>query len=708
LRLERGMIIGFDSAVAFAAAALCVAVGIVIFSLNRRSMVHAIFASGMILLGSVEACAGLALSAHYLSEVLRWERLRLLGVALLPGVWLLFSLSFGRANSRETVWRWKWIAATFFVVPLALATLFGDDLFAIPPRWNEFVASVLPLGWSGRVFHFSFFLCCVIVLMNLEATLRGASGTKRWRMKFLVLGVGSWFAVQVYLVSQTLLFSAIDLSLAPVNSWALLVACALILLSLFRDRLLSAEVYFSPTLLYNSIALSLVGAYLIAVGIMAKAIDYFGESDQLSLATLFVFLSLVGLAAILLSDQLRLRVRRFVSQNFARPRYDYRKEWMTFTERTTSLLDAKELCTAVARRVAETFGVPAVTIWLVEGSQDQVALGGSTLLSESQLHATPSLVTGATNLVHQIDAQRSTIDFMRTPDGGFLALQRSHGAFFSQCEVRYAVPLVATSRLLGVMTLAGRATTEDFSLEDFDLLKTVADQVAGSLLNLELSRRLLKAKEMEAFQTLSAFFTHDLKNLASMLSLTVQNLPANYDNPQFREDALRVISESVVKMNAMCSRLGTLTKELELDRREIDLNELVKRTLVIVNGSLRTSVAAELRPVPKIAVDPEQIEKVLVNLLLNANEAAGDRGEIRVATDQRNDWVVLTIADNGCGMSEEFIARSLFQPFQTTKSQGLGIGLFQSRRIVEAHRGRIEVESVLDKGSTFRIELPVK
>ena len=701
------MIVGVDTAVAFAAAILCGGLGIFAFLLDRRSRVHALLAIGMIVLGFTQVCAGLGSSARFLSEVLYWERLRLLAVAVLPGLWLLFSLSFGRANARETIWRWKWIAGIFFVVPLGLATFFGADLFAIPPQWNEFVVGVLPLGWSGRIFHLCLLLACVVVLMNLEGTLRSASGTKRWQIKFMVLGLGSWFAVQIYLVSQTLLFSVVDLSLASIDSWAILVAGSLILVSLFRDRFLAAEVYFSPAALYNSIALSLAAAYLIAIGILAKAIDYFGQNEQLSLATFFVFVSLVGLAIILLSDQLRLGVRRFVTRNFTRPRYDYRREWMRFTERTASLVEMKELGAAAVRQVAETFGVAAVTLWLLDESQDQVALGGSTILSERQLHTEANLVDGATNLARQMSSQRTVIDFEGTTDGDAFDLKRSLADFLGRCEVRYAVPLIATSQFLGVMTLGDRATKEGFSLEDLDLLKTVADQAAGTLQNLQLSRRLLKAKEMEAFQTLSAFFTHDLKNLASMLSLTMQNLPTNYDNPEFRKDALRVISDSVGKMNDMCGRLATVTKEFELRRREVDLNELVERTVANINGSLRTPVAADLRPVPKIDIDPDQIEKVLVNLLLNANEAVDEKGEIRVATDRRSGWAMLTVADNGCGMSEEFIARSLFQPFRTTKSEGLGIGLFQCRRIVEAHRGRIVVESALDQGTTFRVELPL-
>jgi signal transduction histidine kinase len=105
-------------------------------------------------------------------------------------------------------------------------------------------------------------------------------------------------------------------------------------------------------------------------------------------------------------------------------------------------------------------------------------------------------------------------------------------------------------------------------------------------------------------------------------------------------------------------------------------------------------------------MDPEQMKKVLVNLILNSNEAVGEDGEIVVATEEQDGWVRLSVNDNGCGMSKEFISHFLFRPFQSTKNRGLGIGLFLSKKIVEAQRGRIEVESEEGKGSSFRILLP--
>jgi signal transduction histidine kinase len=142
-----------------------------------------------------------------------------------------------------------------------------------------------------------------------------------------------------------------------------------------------------------------------------------------------------------------------------------------------------------------------------------------------------------------------------------------------------------------------------------------------------------------------------------------------------------------------------------LQRRECDLNELVISTLSNLN--LNCAVVTDLKPLPKCLLDPEQVQKVLLNLILNASQSGDRQIQIRIETCLNGDNLVFSIADDGCGMSREFIKKSLFHPFKTTKVRGSGIGLYQSKLIVEAHRGRIEVQSQEGRGSTFRIILPL-
>lgn len=690
----------------FGGVLLCLGLAGVALLRDRHSFVHRVFAVGMFTLACEALFAGFSIEATTYTEVVYWQRYRFLAAAIVPGTWLLFSLSFARVDYPSFIAKWRWIVIATFVGPLTLTTLYRQSLFVDVPVLDPSSRWVLGLGWAGYGFSLLWVVSAALVLMNLERTLRAATGTMRWKMKFMILGLGSLFAVRIYTESQALLFTTLHTAHESINAATLIVADLLILVSFARSRFLNVNVYLSQTALHHSLTVLVTGIYLVTVGLLAKLVSYFGGDRVLPVNAFFVFLALLAFTAILISDEWRQRSKRFISRHFQRPQYDYRREWTAFTERTTSLLETKALCDAIAKMVSETFGVACVTIWLLDDSQERLIFGGSTVFSEEQTSGLKITGKEARDFIEVMQEKQMPVDFDETRGDWAGEFYRTHAALLREARVRSSTPLMASRELVGVMTLDERLTREPLSVEDNDLLKTIADQAAASLLNIRLSQRLLKAKEMEAFQTLSAFFLHDLKNLASTLSLTMQNLPVHFDDPDFRQDALRVISSSVAKVNTMCSRLSLLTKGLELQKTSMDLNTFVTATLADLNGSVRATLVRDLRPMPNLNFDPEQLQKVLVNLILNANEAIGSQGEICVMTEQKSGWAIVAVKDNGAGMSKEFIERSLFQPFQTTKSQGLGIGLFHSKKIIEAHHGRIEVESELGKGSTFRVLLP--
>jgi putative PEP-CTERM system histidine kinase len=243
-------------------------------------------------------------------------------------------------------------------------------------------------------------------------------------------------------------------------------------------------------------------------------------------------------------------------------------------------------------------------------------------------------------------------------------------------------------------------------VEELDLLKCIGDHAAATLLNLRLSGDLLLAKELEAFQTMSAFFVHDLKNAASSLDLMLKNLPIHFDDPGFRQDALRGIGSAASRINQLIGRLSILRNKLELKMVKIDLPELAGEVLKEIEGLPEVEVVIDLRPVPAVYGDREQLQTVLTNLLLNAADAVGRPGRIKIETAAREGKALLSVADDGCGMSDVFIKNSLFRPFHTTKKKGIGIGMFQSKIIIEAHRGEIQVRSAPGQGTTFLVSLP--
>jgi putative PEP-CTERM system histidine kinase len=264
------------------------------------------------------------------------------------------------------------------------------------------------------------------------------------------------------------------------------------------------------------------------------------------------------------------------------------------------------------------------------------------------------------------------------------------------------------NELTGIITLNDdRVGQAPLSIEDQDLLRAYSTQLAVGLLQIRLSEKQQEAREIESFQYVSTFLIHDLKNLSSSLSLTVQNLPVHFDNPEFRADALKVISQSVSRIGEMCGRLSILRQRIEPKMQRSDLNELAEKVSEEFSSSLNGTLQKSLRPLPPVTMDPEQVRNVLTNLLLNAGQAIKSGGNIRISTERRADYGVISVSDDGCGMSQEFIEKSLFRPFRTTKSKGMGIGLFQCKMIIDAHKGRIEVESHEGEGSTFRVFLPL-
>jgi signal transduction histidine kinase len=157
----------------------------------------------------------------------------------------------------------------------------------------------------------------------------------------------------------------------------------------------------------------------------------------------------------------------------------------------------------------------------------------------------------------------------------------------------------------------------------------------------------------------------------------------------------------------MCNRLSLLSQRLQLEPKGIDLNKLITRTIDGMNGQFVGKVVKNLGDLPIFMLDDEQMQKVLLNLLINANEAVREGGQITLTTSCDQGWAEICVSDNGCGMSLEFMDKYLFKPFQTTKPQGMGVGLFHCKTIVEAHGGKIEVESEEGGGTTFRVLLPV-
>jgi putative PEP-CTERM system histidine kinase len=216
---------------------------------------------------------------------------------------------------------------------------------------------------------------------------------------------------------------------------------------------------------------------------------------------------------------------------------------------------------------------------------------------------------------------------------------------------------------------------------------------------------LLEARKFDAFNRMSAFVVHDLKNIVSQLSLMLINAQRHKDNAEFQQDMLMTVSHSVDRMKQMMMQLRDGTTPVE-PAAPVDVAEVVRRI---------QSVKQTQQPRPQFLLDKrlftkghaDRIERVIGHVVQNAIDATEDTGEVRVALLREGAHVVVEVRDSGCGMPPEFARERLFKPFQTTKQGGMGIGAYESYQYVHELGGDIHVESEVGRGTTMRILMPL-
>lgn len=674
-------------------ALFCLGLAIFVISRNPGKKVNQSFALGMMALALMEFGHFMALYSSLEKSYLFWKKISLAGEILLPGPWLVFSLTFGRSNASQ-----DFVRGRLGIMAVCLLSL--GFLGALVLDW--FVTEGLTLQKGGFGFSIFLLLTLTAVLANFEGTLRSADPTQRWRIKFLILGTGSIFGFMIYVLSQVLLFSSIEQDFSLMTSSIILVGCGLITFSLVRHRLLDVDVFVSRYVVYSSVTVIAVGVYLLLVGLLAQAIEALGGEFNSYLGVFFIFLSSLFLAGLLLSYNIRKWIKIFINRHFYKNKYDYRKEWLELTDRLSSKSDVQELLFPLANMIFETFWIKQTILWLYDDVKKELRMVKP---PEGFPNSSMKWYQNLIDLLRERDYPIALDNLQE--ETKIPLINDSQREMLRSIGVSILVPLVVEKHLIGVLGLSKSYSGLPLADEDYDLMKTMAKQAASSFLNAELSRKLVSSKELETFHSLSTFLLHDLKNFVSMLSLIVENMNRNFDNAEFRKDALASLSRMVEKMKWLMERLSGLSKTMDLCYEPTDLNELLREVLAEMRKFIKSRIVEDFQELPIIRIDSSQIKKVITNLILNAEEAIMGPGQIHLLTAVEDGMVTICVSDNGCGIPPEFLENRLFKPFSTTKANGFGIGLFQSKSTLEAHGGRIHVQSQLGEGSSFKIFLPI-
>jgi len=687
-----------------------------VFLRNPSRTVNRVFAVGTLSVLVIEIGIFMIFLSHSRAETLFWGRFSLIGLCFLPANWTLFSLIFARENYQDLVRKWRGGVPVLYILGIAF-------LFFIPS--NRFInlldaTKTFLFGPVGRYFLIYFLLATVVILINFENTLRSVKEGSKKGIQIPLWGMIGASAFCLFAISQMLLFSRVDLTLLLAGSMVVLVTYTLLFYCALKHELMGVEVYIGRQVVYSSVMLLLVGIYLLAMGLIGKVVQMMGGDAHLFFTILAAFVAIYGLSVILVSRSLRSRIKRFINRNFYKSKYDYRQEWAKFSDSISTKIDLKGLLSAIIEAVTEMMCVKSASILLPQETNHNLIV--------AEVKNLPDLngvqIPRDSEFLDWFQKERRPIKIHCLPRREDTAYYyRKYEKTFERLQSKVWVPLISSDRLVGILSLGEKATGEDYTFEDLELLETVARQSSVAILNAKLSEELMASQELESFYKLSSFILHDLKNAVSMLSMMVENAEAHIKNPEFQRTMLETVSDVAERMKGLMSRISTVpwpgpglgggrSKQAVPNLQLVDINSIVKDALKKskVTHDPRIHVIEHLRKIPPLRVDPEQIEKVILNLIVNAAEAMPQGGDLILTTkagDSPCGFVEVTVTDTGVGMSPDFIKYKLFKPFQTTKKKGLGIGLYHCREIVTAHGGEITVKSKLKEGTTFTIRFPL-
>jgi putative PEP-CTERM system histidine kinase len=583
-----------------------------------------------------------------------------------------------------------WGAAAAVVVIGAAAQLLGpalsgsSDLSSAHTRFAILTSLALP----------------ILGLVLIEQLIRNTPTAHRWSVMPLCIGLGGAFSFDLFLYAHALLFNQVDTDLWSARGLVHAVGIPLIAVSAARTKAWSTGLTASHRLVFHYTALLGAGVYLLAVSSVGYYIRFFGGDWGRVLQATFLVAALLLFAFLVLSGTARSTLRVLVSKHLFSHRYDYREEWLRFTRLLSAgdgQLGLQERC---VKALADLVESPGGTLWIADTEADRLRPAARWNMPE--LNATEPLHGALPEFFRSSGWIVDLADYQRDPDRyPNLVLP----AWLAQVnEAWLLVPLLSGDALVGFAVLANPRTRIALDWEVSDLLKTAGRQAGSYLAQAQATEALLEARKFDAFNRMSAFVVHDLKNIVAQLSLMLKNSERHGGNPEFQRDLLMTVDHAVGCMNNLLLQLRSGT--IPVDRpRSVELEPILRRVQQS-KAAQRPAVEVDASAGARALGHEDRLERVIGHLVQNAIEASARAGKVLVRAYQEGDNAIVEVIDEGLGMSADFVRERLFKPFQTTKVSGMGIGAYESLQYITGLGGQIQVQSAPNAGTRVKVLLP--
>ena len=583
------------------------------------------------------------------------------------------------------------------------------ELIAHPKvkQYLQIFSGLSVLCWGAALFLpdsikflFSLFLLLNLwLLVLLEQLYRNADVKVKWAIWSLIIALGMATVFDFVLFAQAAMVNQLDFSYWHARGFITAIGMPFILVSTRRIKDWSVDVFVSREVVFYSSMLLISGFYLLLLAIAGYVINYFGGAwgDVISIA--FIILGGSVLAALLITERLRSEVKVFITKHFFANKYDYRVEWLKSIEQLE--IGENDDCYHTATHIiCSSLNIhQGALIKKLSPSQYQPIYQQNFQLEQNELHF---LVA-----VDQFCQQHGWIIDIRE----LAMVEKSYPGLVldaracEQKNIDIIIPIFMNKSVYGFFLLALPEEQGVLNWEDRDLLFSISKQLSNYLSLNEANDSLAESKQFDAFNRMSAFLVHDLKNIQAQLALINSNAKRHRDNPAFIDDVFETIDSATGRLDKVLAQLRN-KQVVESKKKSIDVQTLIQRVVEQRNVQL-PHISAQLAIDSVISIDEETLFSVLNHLLQNAQEATNESGWVKISAEKISNNLHLAIVDNGCGMSMDFIKNRLFKPFDTTKGNaGMGIGVYEAKQFVESIGGTMQVTSFEDEGSIFTLVIP--
>lgn len=547
--------------------------------------------------------------------------------------------------------------------------------------------------WQGIIFS-------IAGLLGVEQLYRNVINYRL--VKLLSVNLSIIFIFDAYLFSQSLVFLQLDADLWQARA-AVSMATAMFMsigvVTMNQPAMQSAKLTFSRPVAFYTTSLTIAGVLLTVLAMGGYYVELYGGTWGTVIYTLLMVCGLLTMGAVFSSRTVRERMKVLIDKHLFSHKYDYRAEWLRLINQLSQPSESDDIHTRAILVVADLFKSHGGVLWIKRG---KVLIPVERLNVQVDI---TDMIEPETSDFCQILAQ----EWVFSPNSISPALAQHNEklpewAYLLE-DLWMVMPLLNEDSLLGFIALTSPQGHTSLNWEDLDLVKTVGRQVASYLQRHEQAELLAESRQFDAFNKLSAYVMHDLKNLIAQQSLVVKNAEKHKDNPAFIEDAINTINNSVNRMNNLLKKLQhNEPEDIGIYPLKQVLIEAIKRCQKYHPAPTLHSISDDWR----VKADLDSLVMVFTHIIHNAQDATDTEGFIDISSDQDTDIVSVYIEDNGSGMEQEFIQNRLFKPFETTKTgKGMGIGMYQAREYIQSLGGNIAVESSPGEGTTFVITVPV-